>query len=55
MRHAGSGSEDVEVAIVGTDPEPGVSRAVRLIEHFLHTVFVPVDAENDWSLLGLVP
>lgn len=54
MRHAGSASEDVEVAIMGTDLEVGVRRAIPLIEYFLYPVFVPVDTKNDRPLLGLI-
>jgi hypothetical protein len=46
-------TENVQVAVVGPKLEELVFRAVPLIDHFLHHIFVIVQSKAERSLVGL--
>ena len=48
-------TENVEVAVVGTELEERMPGAMPLIDHFLNHVFVIVQLKAEWSLVGLRP
>lgn len=45
-------TQNIEVAIVGSEFEELMFRAVPLIDHFLHEIFVIVQLKAKWSFVG---
>ena len=45
-------TENVEVAVVGTELEERMFWAVPLIDNLLHEIFVIVQLKAKWSLVG---
>jgi len=54
IRHGCLMAENVKIAVVGPELEELMFRAVPLIDHFLHHIFVLVQLKAKRSLVGLV-
>jgi hypothetical protein len=46
-------TENVEVAVVGTNLEEDVLWAVPLVDYFLYKIFVMIQSEANWSFVPL--
>lgn len=50
--NTGAMTQDVSVAIIGPDFEPGVVRTAPLVDYFLHPILMPINAKKDGAFVG---
>jgi hypothetical protein len=47
-------AENINIAIIGADPEVSFLRAVPLVEHLFHLVSPLTEIKAAWALVGFV-